>query len=394
MMRSKQRKFSAFLLAGIFAASAASFSGFTVKAALEQNNGQIFHDIRLMGADLTDELVYSWLKTPPLSGQHNIVLTEISAPVGLDQRFANVIENRLYDLLQANPGLQLTLTHCSACLQYAVVARPTQTVLSRAIDQPEVIANLLKAAPNQLGLSLNFEATGRTLTLRAQIFEIAPPQKVVWARAFNSSLDSREVLRDASPLISIDEAREQQRQLLRGHESLSTNTRFEIRNFAGEGDLKTLPPLVFLSQSLEASLSPRKNRKFALEVGFTSIKSSLQGWSVGGHFSQLLGRSQPSLMEPDVYAFIGATYMSLQGPGAAPFASDILDVRTIINAQDEPVAGMTLLRAGFEALVKYRFGLDLYIEYIPVLSKSEIIKTQKSLLIPFHDFGLSLVVQW
>ena len=78
-------------------------------------------DLRLMGADLLDEMVYDWKKSPPFPNQKPMALAEVVAPLGLDDRFQILIENRLMELISLNPDLSLQLVRCSACseLRYA-----------------------------------------------------------------------------------------------------------------------------------------------------------------------------------------------------------------------------------------------------------------------------------
>lgn len=358
------------------------------------DEGLIFHDIRIMATDLVDEMAYQWLKSPPFPTTKNLILADLSAPIGIDHRFNEFVENRLYEIFSSNPQIPFRPVHCSTCLQWTAVANPKQTVISRGIDQPEVLQNLDKLSPDQLALSLNFEAQGRDLVLRAQIFEMAPPQKIVWARTYSTSMSRAEVMRDKANLMSLEAAREMQQQILRGKEPLSTFTRIKIRNFQAQGSTGQVAPLIFIAQSLEATLLPQRNKKFAVEVGFSSIKNSLQGWSVGGNFAQLIGRKTPSLVDPDVYWFAGVEYMALEGPGAAPFSQKQIDVARLVNAKEDPKAGMTFLRFGLEGLIKHRFGMAVYIEHAPILEDSEIIKTQKLLFIPYQSLGVSLVAQW
>jgi hypothetical protein len=230
------------------------------------------------------------------------------------------------------------------------------------------------------------------LVLWAEIYEVAPPQKVAWARRFSVSTSARSVLQDPKHLVSISEAREEQRKLIMGHDNIQTVTRIPVRIFSA-GTSGEIAPLIFLEQSVEGVLSPHHERRAGITVGVTSVKGTMQGWSVGASFAQLLGRSEPSLSQPDLYLRVAATYMRLEGSGAAVFSQNQLDVNKLINATDDPRASLMAYQIGLEAHVKYSFGLAAFIEYIPALNSSQLIETQH-FIFPFHTIGVSGVFQW
>src|SRR5690606_36472804 len=89
-LRSLRRPSLAFILT-----ITAFFSG-SVPEALAQEE-PVHLDVRLMGADLVDELVFNWTKTPPFEEAVDLTLAGVDAPIGLDERFAVFVENRLYE---------------------------------------------------------------------------------------------------------------------------------------------------------------------------------------------------------------------------------------------------------------------------------------------------------
>lgn len=353
----------------------------------------IFSDLRLMAAELIDDMVYSWTKDHPTQPNASLVLADLSAPVGLDTRFNDLVENRLYELLQKHPQLTLKLIHCSACQQWMTVSTPQRTTISRGIDQPETLEGLKKLSPGALGLSLQFEARDRELFLLAQIFEISPPQKIVWAKRFSTTMGVRQTLREANPLISLEEARQAQNQILQGREPMKLITRLQIHNFKSKSDLGGIPPLIFAEQSLEGEILPYRNQRAGISVGVTSLKDSLSGWSFGGRYSHLMFRQTPSLVYPDFYWFVGVQYLRLQGLGAALFAEDQIDLAKLLKENEDPKASHTVYQFGFEALIKYRFGITVYWEYFPNLEGSRVISEQ-SFLLPYHGLGTGMVFQW
>ena len=119
----------------------------------------------------------------------------------------------------------------------------------------------------------------------------------------------------------------------------------------------------------------------------------MQGYSLGATFSQLLGRQEPSLTQPDVYLRVAAVYMRLEGPGSAVFSQNQLDINKLVNTNDDPRASLMAYQLGLEVHAKYRFGLGAFIEYIPALDGSQMIATRKA-LIPFHSVGVSGVFLW
>jgi len=353
-------------------------------------------DLRLMGSDLVDEMVYSWLQTAPVSGPVSLVVAEIDAPVAVDQRFDEDIENHLFELLRANPRLPVTLVHCALCRQTMTVSNPKQTVMGRALNMPEG-QEMLSHYPHLYALSLHFDVVERDLVLWAEIYEVAPPQRIAWSRRYSTSTSARALLRDPNHLVSISEAREEQHKLMTGHDNIQGVTRIPVRTFAAgtltQGSAVEIPPLVFLEQSIEGVLGPHRNRRVGMSLGLTSVKDSMQGWSLGASYAQLLGRNEPSLTQPDVYLRAAAVYMRLEGPQAALFGQNQIDVNHILNSTDPPRASLMAYQLGLEVFAKYRFGLGAFIEYIPVLNSNQAIATRNA-IVPYHSLGFTGVFLW
>ncbi len=353
-------------------------------------------DLRLMGADLVDDMVFSWAKDQPFRETRAVTLVEVTAPIGLDDRFTILVENRLFELVRANPGLPVKLTHCSICTQMVAKSTQSGTTISRGIDQPEVLTGLLQASPERLALSLSFEAEARDLVLRAQIFELKGSQAIVWAKSYSTSMSTRRVLREATPLISLEEARKQQKELIQGRDAFEVVTRFSVRSFTLSNTAfgETTAPLIFFEQSFEGVLLPNRARRAAVTVGFTSIKDSMQGFSVGGHLAQLLFGDTPSLANPDVYMFGGFHYVRLRGPGALPFGAEEMDIDNLLRERDEPKATLLMYRLGLETHIKYRYGAMAFLEYSPLLKDSDTIASDRFIGIPYQDMGIGMVIRW
>lgn len=353
----------------------------------------IVMDIRLMAADLVDELVYSWIKDPPFPEKKGLILAEITAPLALDERFSILVENRLYELLRLNPQLPVELQHCGLCRNFVAKSTPEGTVISRGIDQPEVLSNLMTTNPNRLGLSLNFEAEGRELVLRAYLFELQGQQPIIWAKAFSTSTSAPRALREAAPLISLEAARDMQRQLLAGRDPFELSSRITVRQFSSSGAF-SLPPLVFFEQSIESLTLPRRNLRAALTLGVTSIPDSMMAWSAGGHVAWLLFAREPHLFRPDYYWFIGGHYLRMRGPDAALYGSSEFDINQLINSDSEPKATLTSWRTGFEVHIKHRLGVMIFLEDLPLLKKNKNFERNQLLGIPYVALGGGLVIRW
>lgn len=353
-------------------------------------------DLRLYGADLVDEMVYSWLRSIPVAGPTSLIVAEINAPVAIDQRFDEEIENHLYEVLRANPRLPVSLVHCALCRQTMVVSNPKRTVMGQALNMPEG-QELLKQYPHLHALSLHFDVVERELVLWAEIYEVAPPQRVVWSRRFSTQTSARALLREPGHLVSVAEAREEQKRLMTGHDRVQTATRFVVRTFApgnsGVGNQVEIAPLLFLEQSIDGVLSPNRNKRVGLTAGLTSVKGSMQGWSLGLGYSQLIGRSEPSLYQPDLYFRVAATYLRLEGPGAGIYSANQLDIAKMIDATEDPRASLMSYQIGLELFAKYRFGIGAFLEYTPALDSSPTIATRHA-LVPYHSIGVTGVFLW
>jgi hypothetical protein len=367
---------------------------FSVISVTAQAEEVVRQDIRLMGSDLVDDLVYAWLVSPPLGGGKGVVLTEVNAPIGLDERFGVTVENRLYELISHNPGLKITLHHCNACTAWVSKSNPTKTIISRGVDQPGTLEELSGISPDMLGLSLRFEAEARELVLRAQIFELRGSQRIVWAQTFSTSMSSRRLLRDAYPLISVTEAREEQQRALAGRDLLQVSTRTVIRIFNVGGGLLNQAPLPFIEQSLEAILGADRNTRAGLTVGFSSLREAMEAWSFGGHYSKLLFERRPSLISPDLYFTMGFHYIRMRGPTAAVFGAKQLEIAQLAKLTKEPKASLVNYRIGLEAHIKYRLGFIAFLENVPILDENESFEEDEFLLIPYHLYGVGVVFLW
>lgn len=356
-------------------------------------------DIRWMGTDLVDELVHDWELHPPFSSAQLVSLAEINSPIGLDEQFSLVVENHLIDLLVKISATKVHLARCSACMKMVVKSTKAGTYIGRGIDQPELLKELASSGGAQTGLSLSFEAEGKSLVLRAQLFSFAEPgQPIVWAKSYATSMSSRLVLQNDQHLVTLQEARDIQNTMLHKEDLLQFVTRFSFTNFklneAGNTGVSNITPLLFVEQSVEGVVLPRRNTRVAFTVGATSIEKVMSGYSVGGHLAKLLNKQEPSLANPDLYFFAGFHYMRLRGAGALPYGVEELDVAKIRGDNREPRAAFIAYRLGLELHVKHRFGLFSFLEKVPAFSKSKVLGSYDILGMSFQAWGLGMVVKW
>ena len=97
-----------------------------------------------------------------------------------------LLENHLSSVLLANPDTGIQLVHCPSCTGMVVRSGPEGTVISRGIDQPEVLAQLGENSDTH-ALFVDVEAQGQFLVLRARLTRLTPELPVVWSRTFSSS---------------------------------------------------------------------------------------------------------------------------------------------------------------------------------------------------------------
>lgn len=351
-------------------------------------------DIRFMGTDLVDEMVFSWLKKPPFREVSAVTLVELSAPLGLDERFSDLVENRLYELLRSHPELPLSIVYCGICRQFVTYSSQKATVLGRGIDNPQVFDGLLLEGENKKALSLKFEAQGKDLVLFAYIFELKSPQKILWAERYSQSSSSRTLLRQPYPLISMDDAKKEQNMILQGREPYELVTRIVVRQYSLEKKELILPPLIFLEQNIDSILLPDRKRRASFGFGFMSIKNYIEAWTVSTRILNLLIENHPSLYQPDFYWFVGFSYTRMRGDGARPYGDKQVDFDRILDPTNEPKATLTSWMLGLETHVKYRYGFHAFIENTPLLNGNDHFKSESLLGIPYHAFGAGMVWRW
>ena len=120
----------------------------------------------------------------------------------------------------------------------------------------------------------------------------------------------------------------------------------------------------------------------------------MTGYMVGGHFAQLMFRDTPSLTIPDLYGFFGFHFYRIRGPGAALFSADQFDLYRILQKSTEPKASFVMYRIGLELHAKHRLGAMVFLQNSPQFSRSRSIGTDNFLGIPYHAFGMGVMIKW
>lgn len=347
--------------------------------------GQVI-DIRLMGTDLIDDMFYDFYNKPPFAEQTSLVLSRVSAPVGLSKGFEDFVENRLWQLAQEHPKTNINFIYCQLCSQWIVSSNAKSTIMEKGLDSPTLLKEFPTHTLPQYALSLVFEAEESDLVLLAQIYQVKPPQQIIWAKKYRTSRYSPLALQKKYPLLSLEKAQEQNLRLIYKQEPLQWVTRFNLRSFNNNNEM---PPMFFVEQSLETTQIPHNNSKLGFTVGFSSIKSLMEAWSVGGHYARLLMNKRPTLSMPDLYFIAGASYIRLKGPAALPFATGV----DALEIYKEPRASIVSYRWGLEAHVKHRYGLLVFAEFFQSHKDSDRLK-KENIGLPYHLIGTGMVVKW
>jgi len=191
-------------LTGI-SASAAESDDAIQRAQIERVRARVAGEIQLSAYDLVDELALVWKTAPIFAEPTAVVLADVSVPVGMGTGMQALLENHLSSVLLANPDTNVRLVHCPSCMATVVHSGPEGTVVSRGIDQPEVLAQLGEDAGKH-ALFVDVEAQGQFLVLRARLTRLTPELPVVWSRTLSSSTASAAMLRQPGTLKTAEEA--------------------------------------------------------------------------------------------------------------------------------------------------------------------------------------------
>lgn len=344
---------------------------------LNDLRAEIASQIQLKAFDLIDELVFGWLESPLFSTPTPVVLAGVSVPVSLGTGLSALLENHVTSLLIAQPKTGVRLAHCPQCTALVIHSGARGTVISRGVDAPEALelAGGLSGAKHALFLDL--EAEGASLVLRARVTAIDKDMSLTYARTLTSSTSTAALLRTGDHLKSASEARQEYLDAIAGRGSITIPFRVGIKSYASyEWSGVTTVPLIWLQAGIETGLTQASAWLASLSVGYTWAPADLnEGWLAQGRIARLLSGLSRSLTQPDLFAFVGASIVSIKGTNALVLRGDAVtadDLSTSVQAALGlgvidllPRATFAAFQLGLELRVKNRIGISAYLESMP-----------------------------
>lgn len=376
------------LCSSFLAAGAPALAASPVEAAqaveLDRVRAEVADQVHLAAYDLIDELVYGLTREPVFQNPTPVVLASVTVPVGLGTGLGALIENHVADVLLHNPTSHIRLVHCPTCTAVVVHSGPEGTVVSRGLDNPDVLAELGGTA-GQHALFLDLEAEGSWLVLRARLTQLTPELPIVWSHTLATSASTPALLRQPEALKSAAEARQEYLDALHDRGPVSIPLRFMVRSYARPDVSQGIapPPFPWLQTGVELGATDARSWTVSLMLGYSFIPQAYQGMMAQARVSRLLTGRARSLTRPDLYAFFGTAVVSVWGPGTAPFQPDPLTADAITAGLNEegPRTTFGALHVGLDLRMGNRIGLSTFLETIPDLTNSPNLGT-------YIDFGL------
>jgi hypothetical protein len=335
-------------------------------AQVEALRGEVANQLQLQAYDLLDELVYQWTQQPPFAEPTPLILADVSVPVGFGSGLQALIENHLVDLLVRNPGSKVVLSLCPQCTSIVVHSGKQGTTVARGFDEPEALATAGAGAGSHHALFLDFEAEGPALVLRAHVTGLSKSLPIVYAKTLSSSTSSPALLRSPEHLKSATDARREYLDALTGRGPITVPIRLGLRTYAqGTDQTVGTEPFFWLNLGVELSLTQTRAWLAEVSLGIT--------WA-------------------DLYAFVGAGFLSIYGQSAYSFQETVPSIDQILgNSKNEPHALFGIIQLGLEVRVKNRIGLGVYLESAPQLNLAPSVGRYLDLgIIAFHTIGLEV----
>jgi len=363
-------------------------------AELEKLRREVAGEVQLTIYDLLDELVYGWTQTPPFAEDTPVFVADVTVPVGLGTALVGLVENHLAALLLANPKTRVVLSHCPSCNAVLVHSGPEGTVVSRGLDNPEALAKI-GGPGGRYGLHLDVSAEGAWLVLRARITRLTPDLPIVWSRTLTNEAGAPSLLRGPDALKSAAEARREHLDALQNRPPFTIPIRFAVRTYtAGYADGAIAPvPVIWAQTGFELALSQARAWTASVVLGYAWLPEAYDGFMMQSRMSRLISGSARSLSGPDVYLFLGAALMTLNGAAVGPLAvEDSAQLLRQIAQVEEVRATFGAFHIGLEARVGDRIGAAVFLENMPAYNDSDQIGTfLENDFIDFHSFGAEVV---
>ncbi len=362
-------------------------------AQVEALRGEIANQIQLQAYDLLDELVYGWLQQPVFPIDTPVVLADVSAPVGFGSGLQALIETHFTSLIIKNPATHVVLAHCPQCSALVVHSGAKGTVVARGVDEPEALSSAGALSGAKHALFLDFEVEGSSLVLRARVTSLQPALPIVYARTLSSSTSSPALLRGGDRLKSAAEARQEYLDALAGRSVYLIPLHFGLRSYASPPSGSTaqglIAPLFWLEAGVEAPLTQARAWTGSFTLGATWAPMSHAGWMAQVRVARLLSGTVSSLTLPDLYGFVGASIISLNGSTALAFSENVPSIENIIAAdrKTDPHAIFPALQVGLELRVKNRIGVAVFLENLPTMNSPSIGKYLDYSILQFQTFG-------
>ncbi len=371
-----------------------------VKAAqlanLDELRAKIAAEIQLQAYDLLDELVYSWIQDPVYTQPTPVVLANVTVPISLGSGLRALVENHFSSLVIKNPATNMTLVHCAACTQVVVHSGKMGTTVSRGYDAPAALEKLGYAAGSKHAVFLDFTAEGPALVLRARLTSIEPDLPIVFAKTLSTSTSTPALLRAGDDLKSAAEAREEYLSALRGGGVWAIPSRIGVRAYAGSRNSGIrAAPMVWAQTGIEVALTEAREWTGGLSLGASFGPADTHtGWLAQARISRLLSGRIRSLTQPDLYAFVGGSMISLRGLASAAFLSETPDLANLIAAtlSGEPTVAFFAWQFGLELRVKNRIGISTFLEAAPALNNAPMIGSWVTFLFKFQTLGAEVSV--
>lgn len=364
------------LIAGSIAL-AASPSELAQQNELDRIRATVADEVQLAAFDLVDELVYGWTTDPVFPAPTPVVLAGVTVPVGLGTGMQSLLENHVANVLTKNPSTHVQLVHCPTCQAVVVHSGPEATVVSRGIDDPDVLHELGDGATGRHALFLDVEAEGSWLVLRARLTKLTPELPIVWSHTLSTSASTPAMLREPDHLKSAAEARDEYLDTLRDRGPLSVPLRVAIRTFAqGSDNSVPPPPLLWAETGVELGTTSALAWTGSVVVGYSFIPQAYQGLLAQGRVNRLITGRARSHTRPDLYAFVGAAAMSVWGPAMAPFRDRLLTADELLVSADadppptDPRSTFGALSVGLDLRVGQRMGMSAFLENLPAYGDS------------------------
>lgn len=361
------------------------------RAEMERVRAEVADQIQLSAYDLVDELVAGWLKTPVFDKPTPVVLAGVTVPVGLGTGMAALVENHLSQVVLQNPSTNVELVYCPSCTAVMVRSGPEATVISRGLDDPQVLAELGGDTGRHL-LFVDIEAEGTWLVLRARLTRLTPDLPIVWSHTLASSASSPSLLRQPQALKSVEQAHQEYLDALRARGPVSVPVRFGVRTYADpNGGGIAPPPFLWLQTGLELGTTDARAWTTSLLLGYSLVPQAYQGVMIQARVHRLITGQVRSLTRPNLYAFVGGTVITVWGAATAPFNdNNVLNADTLLTLDEgtPPRTRFGALHFGLDLRVGERIGYSAFLETMPTMRNNANIGTYILLVgLPFQCFG-------